>query len=170
MVPLEHAGVGELGREVEACLASERGQQCVRLFARDHPLDRLDGKRLEVDAVGHLLVGHDRGRVGVDEHGRDAFLTQRLARLGAGVVELRGLADDDWSRAEDENFLRPFRLRGPADRFHYWASLAGHLDKPIVEVLVVLRPRAALRVVLDAESRQHAVAEAFDRPVVQVPL
>ncbi len=37
-------------------------------------------------------------------------------------------------------------------------------------MLVVLRPGAAFRVVLDAEGRQGAVAEAFDRAVVQVAL
>ena len=37
-----------------------------------------DGQRLDVDRVGDVLVGHDRGRVGVDQDRADALLAQGL--------------------------------------------------------------------------------------------
>jgi hypothetical protein len=40
-----------------------------------------------------------------------ALLAQRLAGLGAGVVELAGLADDDRAGADDEDALEVGALR-----------------------------------------------------------
>src|SRR5690606_10234970 len=48
-------------------------------------------------------VGHDRGRVAVDQDGAEPFGLERLARLGAGIVELAGLPDDDGAGADDED-------------------------------------------------------------------
>ena len=92
---LEDAGLGQGRREVERGLAAEAGQQALGLLLRDDRLDGLDGERLEVDDVGHLRVGHDRGRVRVDEDRPDALGAQRAAGLRPGVVELGRLADDD---------------------------------------------------------------------------
>ena len=60
---------------------------------------------LDVGAVGQLGVGHDGGRVAVDEHDAKAFLAQHLARLRAGVIELAGLPDDNRAGPDDENRL-----------------------------------------------------------------
>ena len=48
-------------------------------------------------------IGHDGGGIGIDQHHPVAFLAQRLAGLGAGIVEFAGLADDDGSRADDQD-------------------------------------------------------------------
>src|SRR6202011_3126104 len=112
----------------------------------------------------------DRRRVGVDEHGRDPFFAERLARLRAGVVELRRLADHDRARPEDEHLARLLGLHRAADRLQYRPTLADHFYDPVVQVLVVLRTGTALGVVLDAERGQRAMTEAFDRAVVEVAL
>ncbi len=100
---LEHLRLVERRGEVERRLAAEGGQQRVRPLALDDPLHRVRGQRLHVGAVGELGVGHDRGRVGVDEHHLVAVGEQHLARLGARVVELRRLADHDRPRADQED-------------------------------------------------------------------
>src|SRR5690606_14284830 len=41
--------------------------------------------------------------VGVDQHHAVTLVAQGLAGLGAGIVELAGLADDDRAGADDEN-------------------------------------------------------------------
>ncbi len=61
------------------------------------------GDRLDVGRVGHVRVGHDRGRVRVDQDDPVALGAQRLAGLDAGVVELAGLADDDRAGADDQD-------------------------------------------------------------------
>ena len=103
VVLVEHTGVGERDREVEAGLAAEGGQEAVRALPLDDPGQHLDRERLDVDDVGDALVGHDCRRVGVDEDGGDALLAQGAAGLGAGVVELRRLADDDRPAPDDED-------------------------------------------------------------------
>ena len=67
--------------------------------------DHLRGDGLDIGAVGHLRVGHDGGRVGVDQDHLIAFFPQGLAGLGAGIVKLAGLADDDGAGADDQDFL-----------------------------------------------------------------
>ena len=99
VVALEDAGLGQRHRQVERGLAAEAGEQALRPLPGDDRLDGLDGQRLEVDGVRDRRVGHDRGRVRVDEDRPDALGAQRAAGLRAGVVELGRLADDDRARA-----------------------------------------------------------------------
>ena len=59
--------------------------------------------RLDIGRIRQVRIGHDRRRVGVDEDDPVAFLLQRLAGLRAGIVEFASLADDDRTRADDED-------------------------------------------------------------------
>ena len=68
--------------------------------------DDFPGDRLDVGAVGRLRIGHDGGGIGVDQDDRVALLAQGLARLGAGVIELAGLADDDGAGADEQDLLQ----------------------------------------------------------------
>ena len=117
-VAFEDARVGHRGDEVERCLAAQPGEEPLGLFLGDDRLDRLDRQRLEVDDVGDRGVGHDRGRVRVDEDRPDALGPQRAAGLGAGVVEFGRLADDDRPRSEDQDRrrLQAWRRQRPAPR------------------------------------------------------
>ena len=58
-------------------------------------------------------IGHDRGRVRVDQHDLVALFAQGLAGLRAGVVELAGLPDDDRAGADEQNAWMSLR-RGTA--------------------------------------------------------
>ena len=103
LVPFENALAGELDAQVERRLAAQAGQDAVRMFALEDALDRRDGEWLEVDDVRHARVGHDRGRVAVEQDRPDAFRAERAAGLRAGVVELRRLADDHRPTADDQH-------------------------------------------------------------------
>ena len=113
-VLLQDAGRVERHRGVERGLAAQRREQRVGPLLLDHLLDELRGDRLDVGRVGELRVGHDRGRVGVDQDHADALGHQHPAGLGAGVVELAGLADDDRPRADDQDGLDVVALRHQA--------------------------------------------------------
>ena len=102
---VKHAGLGDGNRRVQARLASECRQQGVRPLLRDDLLHRLRRDRLHVGPVRRFGIGHDRRRVRVDEDDLIALLLERLARLGPGIVELAGLADDDRPGADDQNLL-----------------------------------------------------------------
>ena len=50
-------------------------------------------------------VRHDGGRVGVDQADAQALLLEDAAGLGARVVELAGLTDDDRTGADYQDVL-----------------------------------------------------------------
>ena len=131
----EHAVFVQRHRGVERGLAAERGEQNefvpswfwrpgsgtpfshFLLFADDDFLDAFRRDRFDVGAVGELRVGHDGGRVGVDEDDAVAFLVEGLAGLRAGIIELARLADDDRAGADDEDAVN--------------VSALGHLRLPV---------------------------------------
>ena len=101
----------ELHGDSEAGLAAEAGEQTVRFFFFDDPLDGLRRQGFEVDLIGQRLIGHDRGGVRVDEDDIDARLLQDAAGLDTGIVELCRLADDDGTGADDEDLFDVFIQR-----------------------------------------------------------
>ena len=107
-VLVEDALLRELHREVEARLAAEVRQERVGALLGDDLLEAVLVERLDVGRVGHDGVRHDRGGVRVHQHDLVAAGAQRLAGLGAGVVELAGLADDDRTGADDEDLVDVF--------------------------------------------------------------
>ena len=100
---LQHAVLVQRDRGVQRGLPAQGRQQRVRALLGDDLLDELRGDRLDVGGVGELRVGHDRRRVGVDQDDPQALGAQHAAGLGAGVVELAGLADDDRPGADDQD-------------------------------------------------------------------
>ena len=63
VVAFEDTCLREGRGQVEGRLPAEPGEKAFRLLARDDGLHRFDRQRLEIDRVGDLRVGHDRGRV-----------------------------------------------------------------------------------------------------------
>ena len=104
-VPAQLHGDGQAGLAAQPC------QQAVRPLLLNDASDGLGGERFQVDLVGQVLVGHNGGRVGVDQHGLDALLPQHPAGLGPGVVKLRSLADDNGAGADHQHLVYAFILR-----------------------------------------------------------
>ncbi len=104
-VLFQHPVGGQIHGQIQRGLTAERRQQRLRAFCLDHLLDHLPGQRLDVGRIGHVRVGHNRRRIAIDQYDLIAFLTQRLARLGARVIKLAGLTDDDRTAADQQNLL-----------------------------------------------------------------
>ena len=102
-VPLQDAGLRQLHRQVQAGLSAEAGEQTLRPLDGDDRLDRLDRERLQVHGIGHVRVGHDRGRVRVHEDRAHTLGPKCPAGLGPGIVEFSGLADDDGTGSDDQD-------------------------------------------------------------------
>ena len=100
---LERALLVERQRRVERGLPAHRRQQSVGAFGRDDLGDDVRRDRLDVGCIGQIRVGHDRGRIRIDQNDPIALGLQRLAGLGPGIVELAGLTDDDRAGADDED-------------------------------------------------------------------
>ena len=105
VVLLENPVLVQIDRGVERGLAAKRRKNRIGLLLCDDRLNHLPGDRLDVGRIGEVRIGHDGGRVRVHQDHPHALLTQHAARLGARVVELAGLADDDRAGADDENAL-----------------------------------------------------------------
>ena len=124
----------QVERAVQRRLAAHRRQQGIRTFGLDDLRHGAPFHGLDVGRVGHGGIGHDRGRVGVDQHHPVALVLQRLARLCAGIVELAGLADDDRTGTENQHGLdirafacsrhQPLRLAGLIGDFAKRSRLA----------------------------------------------
>ncbi|KAI3479544.1 hypothetical protein L1887_58356 [Cichorium endivia] len=93
----------DLDTDVERGLTTKGAVDTVRSLVLDDLEHKLGGDGEEVDLVGETSRGLDGGDVGVDEHGVDALLLERLDGLRTGVVELTGLADRETTGAEDEH-------------------------------------------------------------------
>ena len=102
---LEKALLVQLHGQGQAGLAAQARQDGIGAFLLDDALDGLHGQGLQVDLIRHGLIRHNGGGVGVAEDHVDAGILQHPAGLGAGVVELRRLADDDGAGADDQHFL-----------------------------------------------------------------
>ena len=81
--------------KIQAGLPADGRKQRVGPLAADHFCGELDAQRLDISAVGQIRIGHDGGRIRIDQHHFIAVGAQRLARLRAGIIEFAGLADDD---------------------------------------------------------------------------
>ena len=108
---LERAGLFQRQGQVDPGLAADGRQQRVRPLALDDLHRHVGHEGFDVGRVRDLRVRHDRRRVRVDEDDAVALPAQDTAGLGAGVVELARLADDDRPRTEDQDRLdiRPLR-------------------------------------------------------------
>ena len=114
-VLVHHPRLDQLHGQVEGGLAAQGGQQNVGLLPVDDAGEHLGAEGFHVGGIGELGVGHDGGRVGVGQHHPVALVAQHPAGLGAGVVELAGLADDDGARPDEQDRLDvgPLRHRCP---------------------------------------------------------
>jgi len=99
----EHASFEGLHRQVQGRLATQRGQQSIGLLDLDDFGKHLERQRLDVGRVGELGVGHDRCRVRVRQDDPVALVAQHTACLSARLVELTGLTNHDWARADEQN-------------------------------------------------------------------
>src|SRR5580704_1709539 len=122
----ENAAFREFDSEIESCLAANRGQERVGLFAGKDFLQIFLGQRLDVGAVSQLRIGHDRGRIGIDQNDFVALGAQSFASLGAGIIKFASLADDDRARADDQNFLDVRTFWHPASMVFDLLHLTGN--------------------------------------------
>ena len=99
----EGAVLGQGAGQVEGGLAAHRRQAGIRPLALDDAREDVRQQRLDVGRIRQIRVGHDRGRIGVDQDHPVALGLERLDGLRARIVELAGLADHDRSRSDHQD-------------------------------------------------------------------
>src|SRR4029077_5804045 len=85
----------------------------------------LGGQRLEVEAVGGIVIGRDGLGVAVDHYGLVTRLAQGIDRVHAAIVELDALADAVGAAAQDDDLAAVGRLGLALGRPHAVALVAG---------------------------------------------
>ncbi len=91
--------------ELQGSLAAELHDDAARPLALDDVHDILEGQRLEVEAVGGVVVGGDRLGIAVDHDRLHPRFLEGEGGVHAGVVELDALADPVGPRAEDHDLV-----------------------------------------------------------------
>ena len=107
----------ERHRQAQRRLTAELHDHAVGLLDVDDGHHVFERERLEVQAIGGVVVGRDRLGIAVDHDGLEPELAQRERRVHAAVVELDALADAVRTAAEDHDLLvvggTRFRLVAP---------------------------------------------------------
>ena len=124
---LQHALLFQLHSQIQAGLAADAGNDGIGPLVADDLGDVFQGQGLHIDLVGNGGVGHDGGGVRVAQHHLVALFFQGQAGLGAGVVKLSRLPDDDGAGADDQNF---FDVRSLC---HFFILLQNNLRLPLGE-------------------------------------
>jgi hypothetical protein len=96
--------VFELDSDAERGLSTESAVDTIWFLVLDDLEHKVWGDWQEVDLVGETLGSLNRGNVGIDQDGVDAFFLERLDGLGTRVVKLSSLSDRQTSGTEHENF------------------------------------------------------------------
>ncbi len=130
VVFVEHAHLAQRQRAVERRLAAHGGKQGEpagqdMALLGDDLGDDFRRDRLDIGGVRQVRVRHDGRRIGIDQDDPVALLLQRLAGLGAGIVEFAGLADDDGACADDQD-------RGNVGAFGHRLRLSRHKKGALV--------------------------------------
>ena len=99
----QHAALGQGHGNVQGRLAAHGGQQGIGPLFNDDFLNHFRGERLNVGAIGHFWVGHDRGWVGVHQHDLVPFGPERFTSLSTGVVKFAGLTNHDRAGTKEQN-------------------------------------------------------------------
>ena len=88
---------------IERSLAAHGRQDRIWPLFGDDLLNCLPGNWFDIGDIGRGRVGHDRGRVAVDQNDFVALFAQSLASLHAGVIEFASLTNDDRTSANNED-------------------------------------------------------------------
>ena len=99
----KHALTLQLQRAVQRRLAAHGRQNRIRTLFLNDLAHHFPVNRLDVGGISHFRVGHDSGRVRVHQNNAVALFAQRFTRLGAGVVKLARLTDNNRARAQNQD-------------------------------------------------------------------
>ncbi len=105
IVFIKNAFFGKLCCKIEAGLSAEIGKKGIGTFFCDDLLQTFYIQGLDIRNVGSFGIGHDGCGIGIDKNDFISELAKSFACLGAGIVELTSLSDDDRTGADDQHFV-----------------------------------------------------------------
>ena len=91
---------------IKCGLTSHGRQNRIGFFFGDDFLNCLPSDRLNVSHIRRFGVGHDGGRIAVDQNDFIALFAQRLAGLNTRVIKFTSLPNHDGASTNDQNTLK----------------------------------------------------------------
>ena len=79
--------------DIESSLAAPSQHNAIRTLLLDNLLNEIWSDRQEINLIGNAFTGLNCCHIGIDKHRIDAFLTQCLQSLTAGIVKLTSLTN-----------------------------------------------------------------------------
>ena len=117
---VENTPFGQVNGQIQTGLAANSRQQGVRTFPLNNFFKDGPGQRLNIGPVRKIGIGHNRGRIRVDQYDAVTLLFECLAGLSARVIELTRLADHNRAGADQQNGMKVCTLG------HDWYLLLGN--------------------------------------------
>ena len=124
--------------QLERRLPTELHDHALGLFGLDHVEHVFKGERLEVEAIGGVVIGRHRFGVGVHHHRGEALGLQCEGGVHTAVIELDALADAVGTAAQDHHLAAGFRLHLAfgSDQLKR-AVIAQPLHRPLIGGVVI---------------------------------
>ena len=101
----------QLHGKIQSCLSAKTGNNGIGPFVADDPGNVFQCQRLHIDLISNGRICHNGGGIGVAEDHFIAFFFQRQTGLGAGIVKLCRLTDDNGAGTDDQYFMDIRSLR-----------------------------------------------------------
>src|SRR5690625_1494705 len=98
---LEYPLAVEVKGTIKSCLPPHGGQECVGALVLNNFLDCAPSDGLDVGDIGRIGVSHNCGGVAIDQNGAVACVFEGFTGLGARVIKLAGLTDNNRARANN---------------------------------------------------------------------
>ena len=110
LILVQHTCRRKLRAEIQTGLSAEIRQDGIGALLFDNLFQSFHIQRLNVCHIRNLRIRHNSRRIGIHQDNPVSQLSQCLAGLGSGIVELTCLSDNNRSRADNQNFFDVFSL------------------------------------------------------------
>src|SRR5882672_4143879 len=103
-IALKHPRFCQGHGQVEGSLTAHSRQEGLRAFAANNFFQHIGGEWLQVGPISQFWIGHNRGGIAVHQHDAIALFLESFTGLCTGIIKLTGLANYNWTGANEENF------------------------------------------------------------------
>ena len=103
IVLFQHAFPRQIEGAVQCRLPTHGGQQRIGAFFLNDFGNHSPINRFNIGSIGHLGIGHDGSRIGIDQNNPITLFPERLAGLCTRIVKLTGLTDHNRTGTDNQD-------------------------------------------------------------------
>ena len=102
---IENALLGKLHGKIKTRLAAKVRKNGIGALLGDNLLKARFVQRLDIRGIRHDGIGHDCSGVGIHKNNLISASPESLTGLGSGIIKFTGLADNNRTRTDNQNFI-----------------------------------------------------------------